>query len=106
MKLSKKSLYGEQIRKDIEDIFVCKSEYWMMSEYDEKVIDYWKMSHCNYIVRKIDEIELKDEVEKVNTMPSHSGVFVLSKNKRNMNNLNHALNGFHINDLHYTDVDG
>ena len=29
------SLYGENIRKDKEEKFACKSEAWMMSEYDE-----------------------------------------------------------------------
>ena len=33
------SLYGEQIRKDIEEKFACKLEYWMMSEYDGRVKD-------------------------------------------------------------------
>ena len=30
------SLYGENIRKDIEEKFAFKSEAWMMSEYDER----------------------------------------------------------------------
>ena len=29
------SLYGENIRKDIEEKFAFKSEAWMMSKYDE-----------------------------------------------------------------------
>ena len=29
------SLFGENIRKDIEERFSCKSEVWMMTEYDE-----------------------------------------------------------------------
>ena len=39
------SLYGVQIRKEIEEKFACKPEKWMMSEYDERVNDYWKTSH-------------------------------------------------------------
>ena len=35
-----KSLYGENIRKDIEGKFACKSEAWMMSENDERVKSY------------------------------------------------------------------
>ena len=31
------SLYGQQIRKDIEEKFACKSKYWMISECDERV---------------------------------------------------------------------
>ena len=33
------SLYGEQIRKDIDESFACKSQYWMTSEYDDRVKD-------------------------------------------------------------------
>ena len=44
VKLLMNSLYGENIRKDIEEKFACKSETWMLSEYDEKVKDYWKIS--------------------------------------------------------------
>ena len=51
-------LYGESIRKDIEN-FACKSEYWMMTEYDEKVKEYWKISHGNYIVKVEDDKGLK-----------------------------------------------
>ena len=71
VKLLMNSLYGEQIRKDIEESFACKSEYWMMSEYDERVKDYWKISHGIYIIKMIDDAGLEDEVEKVNTMLLH-----------------------------------
>ena len=47
MKFSMNSLYGEQIRKDIEEKFACISEAWMMSQYDERIKEYWKISHGN-----------------------------------------------------------
>ena len=90
VKLLMNSLYGENIRKDIEEKFACKSEAWMMSEYDERVKDYWKISGINYIVKMIDDAGLEDEVKKLNTMPLHLGAFVLSNSKRNMNNFIHA----------------
>ena len=71
VKLIMNSLYGEKIRKDIEEKFACKSEAWMMSEYDERVKDYWKISGINYIVKMIDDAGLEDEVKKLNTMPLH-----------------------------------
>ena len=49
-----KSLYGEQIRKDIQEKFAGKSESWMMSENDERLKEYWKISHGNYISWKKD----------------------------------------------------
>ena len=40
VKLLMNSLYGENIRKDFEQKFACKSDAWMMTEYDERVKDY------------------------------------------------------------------
>ena len=105
VKLLMNSLYGEFIRKDIEENFACKSEAWIMSEYDERVKDYLKISAINYIVKMIDDKGLEDEVKKINTMPLHSGAFVLSNSKRIMNNFIHANNGFYTNDVNYKDTD-
>ena len=105
VKLLMNSLYGENIRKDIEEKFVCKSEMWMQTEYDERVKDYWKISGINYIVKMIDDAGFEDEVKKLNTMPLHLGAFVLSNSKRIMNNFIHAIDGFYTNDVYYTDTD-
>ena len=85
--------------------FAWKSEYWMMSEYDEKVEGFWRISHGNYIAKMVDDKRLEDEVKKLNTMPLHLGGFVLSNSKRNMDNFIHAIDGFYTNDLNYTDTD-
>ena len=105
VKLLMNSLFGENIRKDIEEKFACKSEAWMVSEYDERLKNYWKISGINYIVILIDDAGLEDEVKKLNTIPHHLGAFVLSNSKRNMNNFIHAINGFYTNDVYYTDTD-
>ena len=105
VKLLMNSLYGENIRKDIEEKFACKSEAWMMDNYDDRVKDYWKISGINYIVKMIDDAGLEDEVKKLNTMPLHLGAFVLSNSKRIMNNFIHAIDGFYTNDVYYTDTD-
>ena len=105
IKLLMNALYGEQIRKDLEEKFACKSEMWMQTEYDEKVKDYWKISGINYIVKMIDDAELEEEVKKLNTMPLHLGAFVFSNSKRIMNNFIHTINGFYTNDVSYTDTD-
>ena len=84
VKLILNSLYGEQIRKDIEESYQCKSEMWMMTEYDERVIGYQKIKYGNHIVKMKDDEGLQVEVKKVNTMPLHLGAFVLSNSKRIM----------------------
>ena len=105
VKLLLNSLYGGNIRKDIEEKFASKSEMWMQTEYDERVKDYCKISGNSYIVKMIDDGGLEDEVKKLNTMPLHLGAFVLSNSKRIMNNFIRAINGFYSNDVYYTDTD-
>ena len=48
-----------------------------MTEYDQRVEDYWKISGINYIVKMVDDAGLDDEVEKLNTMSLHLSAFVL-----------------------------
>ena len=77
VKLIRNSLYREQVRKDTEESFACKSEAWMMTEYDEKVKEYLKISHAIFIFKMIDDKELEDDVKKLKILPFHLGVFVL-----------------------------
>ena len=105
IKLIMNALYGEFLRKDILESYQCKSELWMMAEYDERVLDYEKNFHGIYIVKLKHEEGKKDEVKKVNTSPLHLAVFILSNSKRIMNNFIHAIDGFYTNDVYYTDTD-
>ena len=105
VKLLINSLYGEQIRKDIEEKLACKSLVWMMTEYDERGIDFSKKSAIKYFVKMFDDAGLEDEVKKLNTMPLHLSAFVFSNSKRIMNNFIHAINGFYTNDVYFTDCD-
>ena len=97
VKLIMNSLYGEQIRKNIEKRYQCKYEMRMMTEYDEIFLDYQKINYGNFIVRMRDDEGLQDEVKKFNNMPHHLGAFVLSNSKRVMNNFIHAKDGFYKN---------
>jgi len=86
VKLIMNSIYGQTIRKDIDDEYLCKSEQWMKTEFDERVKDYWKLSNGNYIVKMSLDEGVDLEVEEKNTMPSQLGAFILSNSKRIMNN--------------------
>ena len=44
------SLYDVQIRRDNNDFYKCESQNWMETEYDDKVLDYWRLTNGNYIV--------------------------------------------------------
>ena len=51
VKLIKNSLYAVQIRKDIDQSYKCKSQHRMEAEYDDNVLDYWRLPNGNYIVK-------------------------------------------------------
>ena len=105
VKLIMNSLNGVFLRKDILESYQCKSEMWMPTEYDERVLDYQKINHGNYIVKMKDGEGLEDEFKKANTLPLQLAVFILSNSKRIMNNFIHAIDGFNTNDVYYTDTD-
>ena len=60
IKLIMNSLYGVQIRRDNNESYYCKSETWMKTEFDENVLDYWKLTNENYIVKMKKDDGLDD----------------------------------------------
>ena len=102
---SMNTLYGEILRQDILESYECKSEAWMLSESDERVLDYRKIIHGNYIVKLRDDDGLQDEVKRVNILPLQLAAFILSSSKKIMNNFIHAINGFYTNDVYYSDTE-
>ena len=61
-KLSMNSLFGEFLPKDILKSYPNKSENWMQTEHDERVLDYQKVKYGKYIVKMKDDEGLEDEV--------------------------------------------
>ena len=43
VELIMKSLYGVQIRKDFNESFKSSSQNWMQTEYDDNILDYWRL---------------------------------------------------------------
>ena len=105
VKLIMNSLYGVQIRKDIDQFYKRKSQHWMGTKYDEIVLDYWKLPNGNYIVKLKKDDGLQGDNDVKNTLPSHLGAFILSNSKRFMNNFIREINGFYNNSIYYGDTD-
>ena len=105
VKLNMNSLCGVQIRKDINESYYCRSENWMKTEFDENVLDYWKLPNGNYIVKMKRDDGLDDDCDIKNTLPAVLGAFILSNSKRIMNNFIREINGFYENNIYYTDCD-
>ena len=104
-KLIMNSLYGVQIRKDINESYYCKSETWMKTEFDESVLEYWKLPNGNYIVKRKKGDGLDDDCDIKNTLPAVLGAFILSNSKRIMNNFIREISGFYNNSIYYGDTD-
>ena len=51
VKMLMNGLYGEQKRNDNVEKYAHKSEYWMSTEYEERVKDYWEWSYSIYFVK-------------------------------------------------------
>ena len=105
VKLVMNSLYGVQIRKDIDQSYKCKSQHWMETEYDDNVLDYWKLPNGNYIVKLKEDDGLDSDNDVKNTLPSKLGAFKLSNSKRIMNKFIREMNGFYHNSIYYGDTD-
>ena len=105
IKLLMNSLYGVQIRKDITESFHCKSEIWMKTEFDENVLDSWKLPNGNYIVKMKGDDGLDDDCDVKNTLPAVLGAFILANSRRIMNKFIREINGFYENNIYYTDTD-
>ena len=77
----------------------------MEKEYDEKVLDYWKLPKGNYIVKLKKDDGLEGDNDVKITLPSHLGAFILNNSKRIMNNFIREINGFYKNSINYGDRD-
>ena len=105
VKLTMISLYGAQIRRDINESSKCKSEHWMQKKYDDKVSGYRKLPNGNYNVKMKKEDGLEGDNDVKNTLLFHLGTFILNNRKRIMNFLIKEINGFYNKGIYYGDTD-
>ena len=78
------SLYGVQIRKDFNESYYCKSAKWMKTEFEENVLEFWKLPKRNYIVKIKKDDGLDDDCDIKNTVPALSEAFIITKSERIM----------------------
>ena len=45
------SLHEVQTRKYFNESYKCKSQHYMEIEYDDNVLDYWRLPNGSYIVK-------------------------------------------------------
>ena len=69
VKLIMNSLYGVQIRKNINELYYFKSENWMQTEYDDNVLEYWRLPNGNHFEKITKDEGLHGNKGRKNTMP-------------------------------------
>ena len=103
-KLLMNALNEIQNRKDINELYNCKSQQWIETEYDDNVLDYWKLANGNFTLKMKKDDGLDGDNDIKNTLPSRLGAFTLGNTKRIMNNFIGEKNGFYNNSLFYGDM--
>ena len=91
------SVYGSNVRRDILDKYVCVSDEWMSAEYDKSIKEIIPLDNKLYVIKKHIH-EGKDDfglANKINTMPSHMGSYILSHSKRLMDDVFEHIDGFY-----------
>ena len=101
------SVYGGNIRKDINEEYKCVTENWMRENFDDRVKEWFPLKNGNFIVKLEDDggFDDYDKAKSINTMPSHFGSYILSHSKRLMNDVFREIDGFYSNNIYYGDTD-
>ena len=101
------SVYGGNIREDMDEEYKCVTENWMKENFDDRVKDWFPLKNGNLIVEIEDDegVDGFDKAKSVNTMPSHFGSFILFYSKRLMNEVFRVIDGFYSNCIYYGDTD-
>ena len=93
------SVYGGNIRKDINEEYKCVTENWMKENFDDRVKEWFPLKNGNLIVKLEDDegVDDYDKAKSINTMPSHFGSYILSHSKRLMNNVFNEIDALYNN---------
>ena len=76
----------------------------MKTEFDENVLDYWKLPNGSCIVKMKKHDGLADDCVTKNTLPAVLGDFLLSNSKRIMNKVFREINGLYNISIYYGDT--
>ena len=101
------SVYGDSIRKDINEEYKCFTETCMRENFGDRVKEWFPLKNGNLIVKLEDEegIDDYDKAKSISTMPSHFGCYILSHSKMMMNDVIKQIGGFYNNSFYSTDTD-
>ena len=83
------SVYGGNVRKDINEDNQCVTENLMRENFDDRVKDLFPLKNGNFLVKIEDDegVDDYDTAKSINTMPSQFGSYILSHFQRLINEI-------------------
>ena len=105
IKLCMSSLYGQSMRKDIDEEYIIGFENWLVKNNDERVVDYETQPDGEYVAKYISDPGIDEIKEVQKNMPYFQGIPVLSHSKRFMNKFVIEMDGFCSSKVNYQDTD-
>ena len=101
------SVYGGNIRNDIDEEYVCVNETWMRENFDDGVKEWFSLKNGNSILKLEDEKGVDDyyKTKPLNKKPSHFCSYILSQSKRILSEVINQIAGFCNNCIYYGNTD-
>ena len=91
------SVYGANIRRNVNDQFKCVRENWIRESFDDGVKEWWPMENGNLkVLLGVDNgVDDQDIAKSNNQMPRHLSSDFLGQSKRLMINVFREIDGFY-----------
>ena len=102
-----KSVYGGNLRWDVNEQFECVTDNWTEGNYDDGVKEWWPLRN-GYIFNKSEiesDVDDHDIVKSINQLPCHLKSYIIGPPNRQMNIVIRELDAFYSNILYYGDTD-
>ena len=101
------SVYGGNIREDINEEYNCVTDIWLRENFDARVKDWFPLKNGNLIVKLEDDEGFHDydKAKSKNTMPFHFGSHILSHSERLRNEVINQIGRFYNISIYYGDSD-
>ena len=90
---------GWNLRKNIDEDFICVSENWMRENFNDRVKKWFLLKNGNLVVVLLEDdggLDDYDKAKSINTMPSHFGSDFFSSNKMLLNDVIRQIGGSRI----------
>ena len=101
------SVYGNNIRKDVNDQYECVTENWTTENYDDTVKEWWFSKNGKLIFELEDDAGVSniDIAKKINQMTCHLRNYICGHSNRLLNIVLREIDGFYSNNVCYGDTD-